>query len=119
MSDWDIEVTATDLKQRYRVGGAIKAQDNHFVADDQSVNGMLRDKAGRVGANAVINVKYQRVRNGNEPPALAASGTAVLADCSCSASPGTYRTPVVAKVADGADHGNRCIECNGNVLDMT
>ena len=71
----DIEVHAGEIKAR--VGAATIFSKTPTIED---VNFKLREEAMKKGANAVINVKYERGISATSWKALTASGTAVFAE---------------------------------------
>jgi len=78
----DVEIHVGTIDRQYRVIGRVKATDQaatNFSASPtlESVNSRLREAALRVGANAVIDVKYSRGMTWRSFRALTAQGTAV------------------------------------------
>jgi hypothetical protein len=71
---------------------------------EDDVNVGLRERAAKVGANAVINVTYRFEGRWGEkrPESIRAEGTAVIFECTCDDSPGVFLR-------------DRCVECLGRV----
>jgi hypothetical protein len=82
----DIEIIADeDLGRPYKVLGPIKARVTSGSAFNKArtvedVNSKLREVALRMGANAIINARYERGISMTSWKALTAFGTAVVAE---------------------------------------
>ena len=81
----DIEIHVGPIARRYKVIGAIKATVGAATIFTKTptvedVNFKLREEALRKGANAVIDVKYNRGISATSWKALTAAGTAVFAE---------------------------------------
>jgi Putative heavy-metal-binding len=81
----DFEISTGDIDRPYRVLGPIKARVTSGAAwnkarTTEDVDSKLRETALKMGANAVINVSYQRGISATSWKALTATGTAVVAE---------------------------------------
>jgi hypothetical protein len=81
----DIEIHAGGIAQQYKVIGPVTARVGAATLFSKTptiedVNFKLREAALKVGANAVINVQYERGIALTSWKALTARGTAVMAE---------------------------------------
>lgn len=81
----DIEIHAGGITQPHRVLGAIKARVGAATLFSKTptiedVNFKLLEEAMKKGANAVINVKYDRGISATSWKALTATGMAIFAE---------------------------------------
>jgi len=81
----DIEIHVGGIDQAYKELGFIKAQVGAATAfaktpTIEDVNFKLREDAAKKGANAIINVRYDRGVSWTSWKALTATGTAVLVE---------------------------------------
>ena len=81
----EIEIHADGITRPHRVLGAIKARVGAATVFSKTptiedVNFKLREEAMKKGANAVINVKYDRGISATSWKALTATGTAIFAE---------------------------------------
>lgn len=88
----EIEILAGDLDRPYQVLGPIKARVTagsgwNKARTVEDVNSKLREVALKRGANAVINVNYDRGISMTSWKALTATGTAVVAESDDKACP--------------------------------
>ena len=81
----DIEIYETSIDRPYKEIGTIKVKIGARTAFSKSktieeVNSKLREKALKMGANAIINVQYDRGVSMTSWKALSAKGMAVYAE---------------------------------------
>jgi len=104
MGSWDIIVSEDDWPQAYEVVRQVSARYHGNVFDPgtpEDVNMLLREQAAKLHASAVVNVTY--VTTGvRRVLGIRAEGTAIVFDCTCDNSPGTFL-------------GDRCVECMGRI----
>jgi hypothetical protein len=91
MTSWDIIVSEDDWPQPYEVVQQVSARHHGNVFDPgtpEDVNMLLRERAAKLHANAVINVTYVATSRGRRAEGILAEGTAIVFDCTCDDSPG-------------------------------
>jgi hypothetical protein len=81
----DIEVHDGEIRRRYKVIGSIRARVGAATLFSKTptiedVNFKLREEALKIGANAIINVQYERGIALTSWKALTATGIAVIAE---------------------------------------
>jgi len=95
----NIEIAADEnLGRPYKALGPIKARVTSATIFSQSrttedVNSKLREVARRMGANAIINVRYKRGISATSWKALTATGIAVVAESAASLPPPPVAPP--------------------------